>query len=154
MGFLKDIFKRKPGGTMVGNLIRGAAKTAVNTFVPGAGALIGNGAMMITQEQADLRDLSDHDYMAKYGVAKDGTVPRPTVVPALAQTAGALFAGGLPAVAALPNGPLTGQTNNFQQNAIEGANKGVSGIFAKYGGYFVAAFMVLVGALVLIFKKK
>lgn len=52
MAFLKNLFKRKPGGTFVGNLIRGAA----NKF---SGGLLGNGAMMIkpdeTPQQADTR---------------------------------------------------------------------------------------------------
>lgn len=40
MGFLKNIFKRKVGGTFFGNLLRSVAHTAT-------GGLLGNGAMML-----------------------------------------------------------------------------------------------------------
>lgn len=40
MSKLKDLFKRKPGGTFVGNLIRSGARTAT-------GGILGNGAMML-----------------------------------------------------------------------------------------------------------
>jgi hypothetical protein len=73
MAFLGGLFKRKPGGTMLGNLIRGAANKA-------SGGVLGNGSMMITQDQADLRDLTDADYVAKYGKTKTGVL-MPKVVP-------------------------------------------------------------------------
>lgn len=61
------LFKRKPGGTLIGNLLRGVAKNAT-------GGALGNGAMMISQEDADRRDLSDNDFSAKYGKTKTGVV--------------------------------------------------------------------------------
>lgn len=70
---LKDLFKRKPGGTFVGNLLRGAANKA-------SGGVLGNGAMMITQEQADIRDLSNDAYIAKYGKTKEGVIVAPQSV--------------------------------------------------------------------------
>lgn len=42
MSFFKNIFKKKPGGTFVGNLIRGVA----NKYSFG---LLGNGAMMLKE---------------------------------------------------------------------------------------------------------
>lgn len=80
MGFLSNIFKRKPGGTFVGNLLRKTANTVAGAipFVGGiASKVVGQGAMMITQEQADKRDLSDEDYYNKYGQYKDGRVKPP-----------------------------------------------------------------------------
>lgn len=44
MGFLKNAFKRKPGGTALGNTIRGVLKTA-------SAGLLGNGALMISEEE-------------------------------------------------------------------------------------------------------
>ena len=45
MSFLSGLFKRKPGGTFVGNLIRGAANKA-------SGGLLGNGAMILKPNEA------------------------------------------------------------------------------------------------------
>lgn len=64
---LKDIFKRKPGGTFVGNLIRGA----VQKYTGGA---LGNGALKISQDEYDLKALTDADYQSKYGKTKTGVV--------------------------------------------------------------------------------
>lgn len=71
--FLGGLFKRKPGGTFFGNLLRKTAGAAT-------GGILGNGAMMISQEDADKRDLSDSDYIAKYGMTKAGAVI-PTIQP-------------------------------------------------------------------------
>lgn len=73
MSFFKNLFKRKPGGTFFGNLLRGVANKAT-------GGLLGNGAMMISQEDADKRDLSDADFIAKYGKTKTN-VPVQSVQP-------------------------------------------------------------------------
>jgi hypothetical protein len=72
MGFLSNLFKRKPGGTVIGNLFRGVASAA-------SGGILGNGAMMISQQDADKRDLTDADYEKKYSQTKAG-------VPVQAQT--------------------------------------------------------------------
>lgn len=45
---LKKLFKRKPGGTVLGNLVRGAVKTAT-------GGILGNGALMISKEQYEAK---------------------------------------------------------------------------------------------------
>ena len=67
MAFLGGLFKRKPGGTLIGNLFRKVANAAT-------GGILGNGAGMITQEEADARDLNDYDFFAKYGYNKPGAV--------------------------------------------------------------------------------
>lgn len=77
MSFISKLFKRKPGGTVIGNLIRGVANTA-------SGGVLGNGQMMITQQDADKRDLSDADYQAKYGQTKDGAIV-PGAIPVVDQ---------------------------------------------------------------------
>jgi hypothetical protein len=56
MSKFQDLFKRKPGGTTVGNLLRAGSKIGLNAIAPGAGALVGNGAMMITDSDAQGRD--------------------------------------------------------------------------------------------------
>lgn len=43
MGFLGKLFKRKKGGTLVGNLIRGVANTA-------SGGILGNGQQLLKDE--------------------------------------------------------------------------------------------------------
>lgn len=45
MSFFKDLFKRKPGGTFLGNLLRSAAHTA-------SGGMLGNGAMMLKSDES------------------------------------------------------------------------------------------------------
>ncbi|PSL43412.1 hypothetical protein CLV51_108101 [Chitinophaga niastensis] len=75
MSFLGNLFKRKPGGTLLGNILRktGSTVAGIIPFVGGvASKIVGQGAMMISQEDADKRDMSDSDYQAKYGVQKDG----------------------------------------------------------------------------------
>lgn len=49
MGFLKDLFKRKPGGTLLGNTLRGVTRSLT-------GGLLGNGALMISQEEYDRKN--------------------------------------------------------------------------------------------------
>ena len=63
MGFLGGLFKKKAGGTMVGNLLRGVANKATN-------GILGNGAGIINQEQEDILYLPDTDFIAKYGYTK------------------------------------------------------------------------------------
>jgi hypothetical protein len=46
MGFLSKVFKKKKGGTLFGNLIRGVANTA-------SGGILGNGAQMLKDSPAD-----------------------------------------------------------------------------------------------------
>ncbi|MBO9731165.1 MAG: hypothetical protein J7623_21180 [Chitinophaga sp.] len=107
MSFLGNLFKRKPGGTFMGNLLRKTANTVAGAipFVGGiASKIVGQGAMMISQEEADKRDLSDADYMTKYGQQKDGR-PIPVFNPAgqtlLATAAGGAVAGANAAVSGL-----------------------------------------------------
>jgi hypothetical protein len=53
---LKELFKRKVGGTMVGNLLRKGAKLGANAIMPGSGSLVGNGVMKISQTASERRD--------------------------------------------------------------------------------------------------
>lgn len=53
---LKELFKRKVGGTMVGNLLRKGAKLGANALMPGTGAFVGNGLMKISETAAANRD--------------------------------------------------------------------------------------------------
>lgn len=73
MSFLSDMFQRKPGGTTAGNFLRGLLSTITN-------GNLGTGAGMITQKQADARDLTDSEFIAKYGENKRG-VPIAGVTP-------------------------------------------------------------------------
>lgn len=66
MGFLQDLFAKKPGGTVVGNIIRNVASSVT-------GGVLGTGAGIINQQQYDLTHMSDADYEAKYAVHKNGT---------------------------------------------------------------------------------
>ncbi|WP_143306855.1 hypothetical protein [Chitinophaga vietnamensis] len=107
MSFLGNLFKRKPGGTFFGNLLRKTANTVAGAipFVGGiASKIVGQGAMMISQEEADKRDLSDADYVAKYGQMKDGrpaSVLNPAGQQLLATAATGAVAGANAAVTTL-----------------------------------------------------
>lgn len=88
MSLLANVFKRKPGGTLLGNALRKVVKTAAG-YIPGVGPIVsqfvGNGTMMISQEEYDLKNLSDADYQAKYAKSKTGVVvpnaiPQPQVM--------------------------------------------------------------------------
>lgn len=57
MGFL-NVFKRKPGGTLLGNVLRGFVKK-----IPVVGAFMGDGAMLISQQDADKRDSKGSDFV-------------------------------------------------------------------------------------------
>lgn len=67
MGFLSNVFKKKPGGTMLGNLVRGAANKAT-------GGVLGNGAGIISQEDFDKTTLSDVEFYNRYAKTKNGVV--------------------------------------------------------------------------------
>jgi hypothetical protein len=73
----KDVFKRKPSGTFVGNLIRKAVNQA-------SGGVLGNGAMKIDQQEYDSKNLTDSDFQYKYRKSKTG-VPSNTgiVIPTI-----------------------------------------------------------------------
>ena len=57
---LKDLFKRKPGGTVVGNLLRGAASATT-------GGLLGRGAMML--KEGETTEKSNAKLASKAGAA-------------------------------------------------------------------------------------
>jgi hypothetical protein len=61
----QDLFKRQVGGTKLGNIIRDIANKE-------SGGVIGNGAMMISVKEYDLKNLSESDYIAKYAKTKTG----------------------------------------------------------------------------------
>lgn len=139
MAFLGGLFNRKPGGTFFGNLIRGVAKTAVGV-VPGVGGalsnVIGNGAMMISQEDADKRDLSEADYQAKYGKKKDGTA-----IPVLNQYGQGLLNSGLA-------GALAGTSafTSTVQSPVDAAHAG-DNFIEKYWKYIIWIFPLAAGVI-------
>ncbi len=136
MSFLGNLFKRKPGGTVLGNILRKTANTVAGVipFVGGvASKIVGQGAMMISQEDADKRDLSDADYVAKYGVLKDGRAP--SVLNSAGQTLLATAGAG----------------------AIAGANTAIAGLEAqqaaeKAGAWQYLKWLPVVGLAFLIYK--
>lgn len=144
MGFLKNLFKRKPGGTMVGNLIRGAVKA-----VPVVGSLFGNGAMMITPVDADKRDLSDQDFEAKYGATKDNVKSDGSVIAYLRETLGAAAYGAVQGV----HNYQAAQGNNLPANGgfVSGAKKSA---IMQYLPYILGGSIGLIGLLFFIFKRK
>lgn len=75
MGFLTGLFKKKVGGTVVGNLLRGVVNTASK-------GLLGTGAGILTQEQSDKETMTDAAFLAKYGYNKQGVAP-PSATPPL-----------------------------------------------------------------------
>ncbi|MEZ2445928.1 hypothetical protein AB6805_29640 [Chitinophaga sp. RCC_12] len=131
MSFLGNLFKRKPGGTVLGNILRktGSTVAGIIPFVGGvASKIVGQGAMMISQEDADKRDLSDADFMAKYGVQKDGR-PIPvfnTAGQTLLTTAGA--------------------------GAVAGANAAITGLEAQNDVWKYLKWLPVVGLAFLIYK--
>lgn len=86
MGWVNDLFKRKPGGTTFGNVVR----TVVSAYTGGA---LGQGSMMISQLDADKRDMSDDGFYKKYGVLKKDATPQNVRV---IGNADALNATGIP----------------------------------------------------------
>lgn len=78
MAFLKNIFKRKPGGTLIGNALRSVASKLT-------GGIIGDDFLKISQEDADKRDLTDDQFAAKYGKTKSGMVVNSTLNAAVQQ---------------------------------------------------------------------
>lgn len=63
----KALFKRKPGGTFLGNLVRKAASQAT-------GGVLGKGSLKISQNEYDLKNLNDQDFTQKYGKNKTGSI--------------------------------------------------------------------------------
>lgn len=47
-----NLFKRKEGGTNLGNFFRAVSKPLVNTLLPGAGQFVGNGALLLKKGQS------------------------------------------------------------------------------------------------------
>lgn len=144
MSFFSNLFKRKPGGTFVGNLIRGAVKS-----VPVVGGLLGNGAMMISQVDADKRDLSDADFEAKYNATKSNVASDGSISAYLRETLGAAAAGAV-------NGVQTYQAvqgNNLPESGTlnSGAQKTIFGMaIPQVIGFAVGAIAVIY----LLFKRR
>ncbi len=128
MGLFSGIFKRKPGGTMFGNLLRGVAHQA-------SGGVLGNGVMMISQEDAGKRDNA--------GI-------QPNVNPYLQQATGAFLHGGATGLNNL-NQTGTNASNTyggtFASNAQAG---GIKSVAMQYGKYLV----IIAGVLVFFFMLK
>ncbi len=73
MGFFDDLLQRKPGGTLVGNIFRQVASQSTD-------GVLGQGANLMTWAEYDLLNMSEADYVAKYGTHKNGQIV-PGVVP-------------------------------------------------------------------------
>lgn len=68
MAFWEDIFgKSLPEGTPMGNLLRKVSNDLTGGF-------LGNGAARISQTDYDIKNLTDDEYIAKYGKTKTGVV--------------------------------------------------------------------------------
>ena len=67
MSFFGNIFKKKPGGTGLGNLIRGVVSKAT-------GGALGTGKGIISQQDYDKKILPDVEYYSRYGQTKNGVV--------------------------------------------------------------------------------
>lgn len=93
MAFLGGLFKKKAGGSLVGNLIR-AATGGVTGAPP-------------TQYDIDKRDLSDSDFLKKYGTDKNG-------VPQSVPGAGATPA---PSSAPIPEGYFRDKDGTLKPNS-------------------------------------
>lgn len=138
MGLFKSIFRRKPGGTMLGNIFRGVAKA-----IPIAGPLLGNGGMMITAEQAAERAAKE---------AAGQTANLPILNDAAKAQIGAGVAGAYESIVAL--GQPQGVYNPANPLAPYQAGAKDS-IVKKYGivAGIVAGALVLVLVIVKMFKK-
>jgi hypothetical protein len=113
MGLFKGLFKRKVGGTFLGNLVRGVTNKV-------SGGVLGNGGMMITQEDADKRDLSEDAYLQKYGITKTGATPIRPILPEIKAQIGAATLGALDGI------------NNYQQSGQTGNSFASGATISKY----------------------
>jgi hypothetical protein len=97
MSWLKNLFKKKPGGTVFGNMLRGVAKTAT-------GGILGNGANMIPLgTPIDGAQVADPMGSGQNQASTVGTAPVATPIdPSTVGIRGILNASGL--------GVLTGDT--------------------------------------------
>jgi hypothetical protein len=136
MSLFTSLFKRKVGGTFLGNLVRGVVKK-----IPVVGSLLGNGAMMITKEQAAARDAGEHI---------------PQLTDAVKAQVGAGLAGAYENIVALQQSnstPLTATPANplapYTGGAIAATSKKYGVIAAVVGGV-----AVLVLIIVKLFKRK
>jgi hypothetical protein len=132
-----DIFTRQPGGTDAGNLLR-----AVSSDL--SGGLLGQGDMLISQQEYDARHMSDAEFLVKYGVARS-TIPLTGAVDAVS---------GIFTQAPITATGTTGGTfweklfspiNNQVQKTGEIAGESMmTGILKKYWWVFVLPFGVLI----------
>ena len=137
---LLSIFKRKPGGTMVGNLFRKAAGMATQ-------GILGNGNMMISQTDSDKRDLSDADFEQKYNAKKSDVKSDGSVMKYLQEAAGAALAGLQGYNAATGGKPSDGNPNT-------GAKASVLGTLKKYWYLVLIPGGLVIGLLIWAFKRK
>lgn len=143
------LFSRKVGGTLFGNILRGAASGAT-------GGILGQGAMKITQEEADRRDMSDAQYLSVYGVNKSGV--NPSVLPYLQQVGGAILAGGATGIMGLNNAGVnssSSQNTNTNSSWNNGLNQGATNsLMGQYLKYIVPVISVVVLIVLYVKMKK
>ncbi len=84
MGFLKNIFKRKPGGTLVGNLLRGGSSAMT-------GGILGSGAGLAKWE-AEQAAKANQEYIRSIsqnqGKLMGGNMVNDVLVPGMANGSG------------------------------------------------------------------
>ena len=88
MGFLKNIFKRKKGGTLVGNLLRGVSSAAT-------GGILGSGAGLAAWEaKQDQKELEQYRQAQLDGRQMGANLVNNVAVPAMASANGGNTPGG------------------------------------------------------------
>jgi hypothetical protein len=148
MGFLKGLFKRKPGGTLVGNLLRGVAKGA-------SGGILGNGGMMISQFDADKRDLSDDDFKKRYGYAKNDQRALDYATSIAMDIAGSAWHAGLPNERFNASAGNTSTSTNNTEKAVNSVIKTSIGQFLKKWWWAtLLPFGIGITAVIYFFKNK
>lgn len=138
-----SLFGRKVGGTAVGNLIRNAASAAT-------GGVLGQGNMLITQEEYDRKHLTDSEYFIKYSTQKPDA--KVTVMPYLVNTVGAVAAGALENIKGLNAAGITTSNPVGSGGGPKGylvAGAGVSTITK----YLKIAIPILIGFAVILYFK-
>lgn len=118
MSFLSNLFKRKPGGTVVGNLLRTVASTVT-------GGILGNGAMMLKQEETP----QEADARLLQGVGAGVVAAQQTALQ--------------PAITSPDFTPA--------QNVAVGAG---TQLWSQYKGYIIGGFVGLIAIIYLIVKRK
>lgn len=154
MGFLGGLFKKKPGGTFVGNLFRKATNAV-------SGGLFGTGASKAAQDANDLANLSEDAYKKKYGMSKqDGSIR--SGIPIQAQDATLATSGSVAAakIGGLLTNGVTGayDANQYNTGSVSPISDGVMSAqtmkLIRTIGMIVGGLLVAALAINFLFNKK